>query len=369
MDLHLLGDLLQDQLLVAGEGQLFQNQVVPLHQLPGGEGHRQAGGLPVVLDEVADRVEAPVEGPAVVVLAAEVLAERPLLVFRHVDGVVHQLRHALVFRRGDGHHRHPQHGLHAVDVDGPPVAPELVHHVQGHHHGHVHLQKLHGQIQVPLEVGGVHDVDDGPGLFLQDEVPGDQLLAGIGGHGVDPRQVGDSGVGPAPDDPVLPVHGDPGEVAHVLAGPGELVEEGGLAAVLVAHQGEGQGGPLGELLPLAGLVVLAPLPQAGVVGGLRGLRRRGREGLPRRQGLDGDLLPVGPAEGQLVAVEADLHGVPQGGQLHQGDRRPGDDPHIQQMLPQGALAPHGGDPPALADGQVFYRHVLSPSPMAKVRFR
>ena len=42
----------------------------------------------------------------------------------------------------------------------PPLARYLVHHVQRQHHGHLQLQQLQGQVEVPLDVGGVHNVDD-----------------------------------------------------------------------------------------------------------------------------------------------------------------------------------------------------------------
>ena len=54
-------------------------------------------------------------------------------------------------------------------------------------HGGVQLHELHGQVEVALDVGGIHDVDDAGGLFADDELPGDDLLAGVGRHGVDAR--------------------------------------------------------------------------------------------------------------------------------------------------------------------------------------
>ena len=141
-----------------------------------------------------------------------------------MDGVLHQLVHALVLGRRDGDDGDAQHLLHGVYVDKALVPDHLVHHVQGQNHGHVHLQQLHGEIQVALDVGGIHNVDDGPGLLLQHKVPGDDLLAAVGGHGVDTRQVGDQGVGIAKNGPVLSVHRHAGKVAHMLAGAGELVK-------------------------------------------------------------------------------------------------------------------------------------------------
>ena len=351
--LHLQNDVLQHLALVPVQVQLTQDGPVALHQLAGGEAQGQALGRGVVLDQVGDGVEGAVDRAAVVVGLAEVLAQGALLILRHVDRVLDQLVDALVLGGGDGDHGDPQQLLHGVHVHAAAVAGHLVHHVQGDDHGDVHLQKLHGQVEVALDIRGVHDVDDAPGLVNEDEVPAHQLLAGIGGHGVDARQVRDPGVGPAADRPVLPVHGDAGEVAHVLVGAGELVEEGGLAAVLVAHQGEAQQGALGQGVAAALGVEAAVLAQAGVGPALLPGRGPGL-GLASGNGRgDPDPGGVRQPEGQLIAVDAKLHGVPQGGQLHHRELGAGDDAHIQKMLPQGALAPHGLDPGALPGLQLI----------------
>ena len=76
------------------------------------------------------------------------------------------------------------------------------------------------------------------GLLIEDEIPGDDLLRRIGADGVDARQVHHLAVPLPPDVAGLLVHRDAGKVAHMLIGAGELVEEGGFAAVLIAGQGE-----------------------------------------------------------------------------------------------------------------------------------
>ena len=45
----------------------------------------------------------------------------------HMDGVIHQLIHALVLGGGNGDHRDAQHRFHLVDVDGAAVAAHLIH--------------------------------------------------------------------------------------------------------------------------------------------------------------------------------------------------------------------------------------------------
>ena len=265
-----------------------------------------------------------------------------------MDGVVYQLVHALVLGSGDGDHRYAQHGLHGVDVDGALIAHQLVHHVQRHHHGDAHLQKLHGQVQVSLDIGGVHDVDDGLGLILQNEVPGYDLLAAEGGHGVDARQVGDLRVGIAPDDAGFPVHRNAGEVAHVLLGAGELVEQGGLAAVLVAHQRVGQDGAIRQgMLPRLA-VVLAAFAQTGVIR-VAGAVYADMAAAALSDGLDLDLIGLRQTQGQFVAMYLHLHRVAHGGQLHHRYLRAGDHAHIQKMLAQRTLAAHLADHGAFTD--------------------
>ena len=230
---------------------------------------------------------------------------------------------------------------------------------QRHDGGYPHLQQLHGQVEVALDVGGVHDVDDGLWLLPQHEIPADQLLAGIGRHGVDAGQIGDGGVRLAADGAVLAVHRHAGEVAHVLVRASQLVEQRGLAAVLVAHQRKGQRLALGqggaaalgmELAVLAqaqvGRLPVPPLP-GGALGHVVDWRRL-------------DLLRVRQPQRQLVAVDAQLHGVAHGSQLHQLCLGPGYHAHVQEVLAQRAFAAHRLDAGALAHLQIPQGHISRP---------
>ena len=60
-----------------------------------------------------------------------------------------------------------------------PVLPDLVHHVERDDDRHADLHELQRQVEVALDVGGVHDVDDTIRLFLDEKIPGDDLLAGV----------------------------------------------------------------------------------------------------------------------------------------------------------------------------------------------
>ena len=70
----------------------------------------------------------------------------------------------------------------------------------------------------------------------------------------------------APDLSVFPVHGDPGEVANMLIGAGELIKQRGFAAVLIAYEGKGKDGSVGKGISAALWMVFAFLTKAGMCG-------------------------------------------------------------------------------------------------------
>jgi len=138
----------------------------------------------------------------------------------------------------------------------------------------------------------------------------------------------------------------------MLVGTGELVEQGGLTAVLVASQRKGEGPVLGQgILPLFN-VVFSALAKAGVIHHFIICRsRRYCRGL--FGGGDADLRGIVQPEGQLIAMDAQLHGVAHGCQLDQRDLRPRDQAHIQKMLAQCAAAADGIHNSAFSDLQFF----------------
>ena len=125
-------------------------------------------------------MQAAVHRSTMVILVAEILAGRALLVPGDMDGVLDQLVHAVVVRRRNRHDGDAQQTFHLVDTDGSAVAAHLVHHVQRQHHRHIQLHQLDGQVQVALDVAGIDDVDQAPGPFVQDELARDHFLGRAG---------------------------------------------------------------------------------------------------------------------------------------------------------------------------------------------
>ena len=149
------------------------------------------------------------------------------------------LRHAGAPGSGENHHRAPQPPGQQVPVQflAPPL--QQVRPVYRHHHGNPQLQQLGGEVEVALQVGPVHQVQQGIGALFHQKPPGHHLLRGVGREGVHPRQVHKPDGRVLPPASLPPLHRHPGPVAHKLVVPGEGVKKGGLAGVGVAGQGNG----------------------------------------------------------------------------------------------------------------------------------
>ena len=141
--------------------QRLKHRLVALHQLGGGKAGRVAGGLGVVLNDVCDRVDGAVDSAL-----AEVHFLGGLFVVDGLDDDVQQVGDAFPFGGGDRDDRDTQPLRELFDVDAVAAGAHLVHHIQRQDHRDVQLHQLQGQVEVALQVGGVDDVDDGVGMFL-----------------------------------------------------------------------------------------------------------------------------------------------------------------------------------------------------------
>ena len=156
-----------------------------------------------------------------------------------LGGLLGGLQTALALHGGRLHHGAAQGGGELGGVDSVAVLLDHVDHVEGDHHRVAQLQKLGGQVEVALDVGGVHQIQDGVRLLTDEVVPGHHLFQGVGGQGVDAGQVHDCDILLSLQAALLLLHRDARPVAHKLGRAGEGVEHGGLAAVGVAGKGNG----------------------------------------------------------------------------------------------------------------------------------
>ena len=167
----------------------------------------------------------------------------------------------------------------------------------------------------------------------------------------------------AADHAVLPVNRDAGEIADMLVGTGELVEQGSFAAVLVSGQRKGQWLALGDGVPLFMVMIAGRVVQFAAAG-----VRRGRMAVLDRGGavcfvnafylnLAGVIQP----QGQFIAAQFQFNGVSHRGNFAQRHLGAGRQPHIQQMAAQRAAAANRLDHGVLPDVEFCQCHIFLPS--------
>ena len=153
-----------------------------------------------------------------------------------LDGLLHQRVHVGVVQGGDLQDRAAEALGQGGSVDDVAALLQQVAHVEAHDDGTAGLEQLRGQVEVALQVGHVHEVDQGVGALVDHVVAGDDLLGGVRGEGVDAGEVDEGDVLVGAPRGLLLLDGNAGPVADVAVRAGQLVEERGLAAVGVAGQ-------------------------------------------------------------------------------------------------------------------------------------
>ena len=328
-------------------------------------GRRKAQGdrrrLGMVLDQVCDTVDAAVKGTVIRAVGrarAKINTARTLAIAGDVHGVLHELADAFVLCRRDGHHGHAELALEQVDVDGAAIGRDLVHHVKGDDHRPIELHELEREVEVALDIGGVDDVDHRVGLRLENKLAAHNFLARIRRERVNAGKIGYRRLGMIANLAILAIDRHAGEVAHVLVGAGKAVEERGLAAILVAGKGKGDGRALGHRLFCTARMV--SLAQGGVRNATR-LRNMARNGIGVVNIHELDVRRGIAAKGELVAAQANLHGVAHGGVLHHGHFGAGRQPHIKNVLMQRHVVRRNRrDDRVLTDLQLVELHARSP---------
>ena len=155
--------------------------------------------------------------------------------------------------------------------------------------------------------------------------------------------------------PFLGIDGHSAVVADPLVGAGGNVEQGGLAAVGIAHEGDpDRMAALLRELPHPPVEVLRigavrfAAAQSGGTGRIPGcLRLRyivlSRLGLGLALADDLYLAGLVPAERYLVSYDLVFYGVPERGVEHHPDLLSLDEPHLGDSLAEGAVSAHFDD--------------------------
>ena len=156
-----------------------------------------------------------------------------------VRELVEQVMDVLALFRRDRHDRHAQPPLEFGHIDLDALRAHIVHKAERHDHGQAKRNELQRQIQVALDVGRIHDVENAVQLVGQHILARDDLLLRIGRERIDARQVDDVHAHAIVADVAgLAVDRYARPVADMLVGAGQAVEQRGLAAVRVADNGD-----------------------------------------------------------------------------------------------------------------------------------
>ena len=253
-----------------------------------------------------------------------------------VDDDVEQAVDALARAAHRGHHGHAQQLAQGQVVQRIAAGLQLVVHVEGHDHAHVHVDELGGEVKVALQVGRVDHVDYDVRRLVDDVAAHVQLLGRVGGEGVRARQVHQPEVVALEvEEALLGIHRDAAVVAHMLVRAAGDVEQRGLPAIGVAHQRHVDGAPFAQGHALQRFVV-----QGDVL-----VQSLGRLFLPE-QGLGllfaDDFYHLGllPAEGNLVPHHLIFNRVLQRGVEQHLHRLPLDEAHLHDALAEAAVAQH-----------------------------
>ena len=111
-----------------------------------------------------------------------------------------------------------------VQVYDVVVFPYHVDHIHRHDYGNAQFRQLGAQVQVPFQVGAVHNVQNGIGPLLHQVIPGYHFFQSVGRERVDTGQILNDHVRMAAELAFFFLYRNAGPVAHKLVGPGEGVE-------------------------------------------------------------------------------------------------------------------------------------------------
>ena len=188
-------------------------------------------------------------------------------------------------------------------------------------------------------------------MLIQHKLSGHQLLAGIGGHGINTRQIRHQGVAVTTDHTVFPIYGHTREIAHMLVGSRQLVKQGRLSTVLVSRQGKGQNLSFRKWMFSLLHMIPSALSKSRMVHDLLVRRPHFRHGVLHLSNLD--FLRIRQTQGQFITMYPHLHWISHGGIFHHSHLRRRNDTHIQKMLPQSALSAYRQHRCHFPNGKVF----------------
>ena len=146
--------------LVLGKAECPGHKRIAFDKLAGGKAYGDTSALGMILDEMHNAMQAAMNSSAMIGHIAKVLTGRRFLVVSHMNSMTYELIDTLVLHSADRNDRDAQQLFHLVDADGTAVTLHFIHHIEGQNHRDAQLHELHRQVEVALDIGSIHDIDD-----------------------------------------------------------------------------------------------------------------------------------------------------------------------------------------------------------------
>ena len=331
--------------------QRLLHHLVAFQQFDGRPVGGQLGSIGVVMQQLAHAVVNVVGKLVIQIIRLHCKSQMHLSV-----GGVEQLFQPLTRLGGDGHHRDAQLFGQPIHVDFVPSFLHLIHKIQCQHHRPLQLQQLYGEIQVSLQIGGIHNINDAVRTFPNDKITGHDLLHRVGGQGINAGQIHHCQLCPAQmSRSFFFLYCNARPVAHILIGSGQGVEQGRLTTVRVACQGDahraavvGRGIIVFHVFPQLMLMILQ-LPSGTLRVGISPAVFLSASGISH-----GDLGCIRLTQGQLIATQGHLQRVTQRRYLGHLHGSSGGQTHIHQTtLHRTGLVSHREDDTAFSRLQII----------------
>ena len=176
---HLYNNMFQHFFFVLIQMKAVENQGITFCQFGSGKTNRDTCFCSMIFNQMHNGMETTVNSTPIVIGVTVINFGWFLLIFCHVKSMRDQFINPFVFGSGDRDDRNTKHLFHLIDMDGASVFPDFIHHVQCKNHRNIQFHELHGQIQVPLNIGGIHNIDNSFWMLVQHKVSGDDLFTGI----------------------------------------------------------------------------------------------------------------------------------------------------------------------------------------------
>ena len=290
-------------------------------------------------------------------ILAEVRTAGTFLEARDMDRMIYQLLDSLILCGRYGNYGNPKLELKGIHVDGAAILPYLIHHVKRYDYRQAQLYELQRKIEIAFDIRGIDDVYDAIRVTLEYEIPGNDLLVREGRQGIYARGINDRDIIMTADDTALAVNGDTGKVADMLVRSRKLVEQRGLAAVLVSRKGEDDRHVL-RYERLLRRLMLSPFSDMRMVGKpmpfIHGI------GLRSSALLNSDARGIFLPYRQLISTDEYLDGITHRSNLYQRDYRPWGYSHVKEMPSQGLITTNGENPAGFSYRKHIKRHTTEP---------